>query len=169
MNIFMEMNIMKKLKNNAFDYYLINKINYNKVFEEQINAIIKDNFEILFRNEPDNDVLKFKKCLSEVLAYVNYLQKSGLYPGLEALFGGSGRLFSSFLPSGTTVRFSGQSPAYPGSRKNAPCTASRTAVHAGLTGLFTHHFECRVSGAGRALISRYAARAELSRQKGGFL
>ena len=61
--------------NKILEYYLATKIIYQKKFENQINSIIKDNFEILFQGEADNEALRFKKCLTEVLAYVNHLQK----------------------------------------------------------------------------------------------
>ena len=64
-------NISKKV----IDYYLITKIFYEEKFENSINSIIKDNFEILFQGQTNDESLRFKKCLSEVLAYVNFLQK----------------------------------------------------------------------------------------------
>ena len=66
-----EENINKK----TIDYFFITKILYQNDFENKINAIIKDNFEILFQGEIDDEALRFKKCLTEVLAYVNYLKK----------------------------------------------------------------------------------------------
>ena len=38
----------------VIDYYLITKIFYEKNFENSINSIIKDNFEILFQGEENN-------------------------------------------------------------------------------------------------------------------
>ena len=74
LNFFSE-NFEDNIKKKSFDYYLITKINYRKDFENRINAIIKDNFEILFQGQKNDESLRFKKCLTEVLAYVNYLQK----------------------------------------------------------------------------------------------
>ena len=68
-------NSKENINKKVIDYYLITKIFYEKNFENSINSIIKDNFEILFQGEENNKALRFKKCLSEVLAYVNYLQK----------------------------------------------------------------------------------------------
>ena len=62
-------------KKNIIEYYLTYKIFYQKDFEKKINAIIKDNFEILFQGEANDEALRFKKCLIEILAYVNYLHK----------------------------------------------------------------------------------------------
>ena len=61
--------------NKSINYYLCTKIFYENVFDNRINAILKDNFEILFQGQANDETLRFKKCLSEVLAYVNYLQK----------------------------------------------------------------------------------------------
>ena len=59
----------------TFDYYFITKIIYQKEFEEKINAILKDNFDILFQGQINDEQVRFKKCLTEVLSYVNYLKK----------------------------------------------------------------------------------------------
>ena len=66
-----EENINKK----TVDYFFITKILYQADFENKINAILKDNFEILFQGQINDEALRFKKCLTEVLAYVNYLKK----------------------------------------------------------------------------------------------
>ena len=68
-------NCKENVDKKVIDYYLITKIFYEENFEKSINSIIKDNFEILFQGESNSEALRFKKCLSEVLAYVNYLQK----------------------------------------------------------------------------------------------
>ena len=68
-------NHKENIKKKVIDYYLITKIFYEENFEKSINSIIKDNFEILFQGEKNSETLRFKKCLSEVLAYVNYLRK----------------------------------------------------------------------------------------------
>ena len=62
-------------KKKIIDYYSTYKIFYQKDFENKINAIIKDNFEILFQGQVNDEALRFKKCLIEILAYVNYLHK----------------------------------------------------------------------------------------------
>ena len=72
---FFKENYEDNINKRSFDYYLITKINYRKDFEYRINAIIKDNFDILFQGQTNNEDLRFKKCLTEVLAYLNYLHK----------------------------------------------------------------------------------------------
>ena len=64
----------EKKKKNVIDYYIFNNIKYNQEFEERIKAIIQDSFEIFFGDQKNDIVLKFKKCLSVILAYINYLQ-----------------------------------------------------------------------------------------------
>ena len=63
-------NISKKFIN----YYIFTKINYKPDFDNRIKAIIQDSFEIFFENQKNDLVLKFKKCLSVLLTYINYLQ-----------------------------------------------------------------------------------------------
>ena len=67
-------NYKENIKNKKIEYFLLTKIYYEKEFENKINKILKDNFDILFQGEENNEVSRFKKCLSEVLAYVNLLQ-----------------------------------------------------------------------------------------------
>ena len=64
----------EKKKKNVIDYYIFNNIKYKQEFEERIKAIIQDSFEIFFGEQKNDIVLKFKKCLSAILAYINYLQ-----------------------------------------------------------------------------------------------
>ena len=61
-------------KKNVIDYYIFSNIKYKQEFEERIKAIIQDSFEIFFGDQKNDIVLKFKKCLSVILAYINYLQ-----------------------------------------------------------------------------------------------
>ena len=63
------------LKNKVINYHIYTKILYEEELESKINAIIKDNFDILFQGQVNDEALRIKKCLSEVLAYVNYLQQ----------------------------------------------------------------------------------------------
>ena len=65
----------KTFQKKKINYYIFTKINYKPDFDNQIKAIIQDSFEIFFQNQNNDDVFKFKKCLSVVLTYINYLQK----------------------------------------------------------------------------------------------
>ena len=63
----------KNLENKYINYYIFTKINYKTEFENKINAIIQDSFEIFFADQKNDIVLKFKKCLSVILTHINYL------------------------------------------------------------------------------------------------
>ena len=64
----------ENIESKIINYYIFTKINYKKEFDNRIKAIIQDSFEIFFKEQKNDIVLKFKKCLSEVLAYINHLQ-----------------------------------------------------------------------------------------------
>ena len=68
-------NVEENTNKKIIEYYSTYKIFYQKDFENRINAIIKDNFEILFKDQTNNEALRFKRCLTEILAEVNYLHK----------------------------------------------------------------------------------------------
>ena len=77
----------KNIDKNKIDYLFIIKINYLPSFENRINSILKDNFVAL---TPPNkkefileEVIRYKKCLMEVLAYVNLLHKENFNPFVE--------------------------------------------------------------------------------------
>ena len=70
-------NVEENTNKKIIEYYSTYKIFYQKDFENRINAIIKDNFEILFKDQTNNEALRFKRCLTEILAEVNYLHKEG--------------------------------------------------------------------------------------------
>ena len=59
------------------EFFFIEKINYNNNFLTNINNILQDNIFALFpHKENDNNVISIiKKCLVDVLAYVNILHK----------------------------------------------------------------------------------------------
>ena len=57
------------------EFFLFEKINYNDIFQTTINNILQDNIFALMPNKDDNMISIFKKCLVDVLAYVNILHK----------------------------------------------------------------------------------------------
>ena len=57
------------------EFFLFEKINYNDIFQTNINNILQDNIFALIRHKDDNMISIFKKCLVDVLAYVNILHK----------------------------------------------------------------------------------------------
>ena len=68
-------NIMKK----EYQYFFIDKIIYKKDFQQKIDSILQDNFEIDFKSGNKN-ITRFKKCLSTVLGYVEELHKENFSP-----------------------------------------------------------------------------------------
>ena len=67
----------KNLANFQVDYFLLKRINYSPGFNKQIEHIIEDNYLALMssKEKGDQNVLLIKKCLVEVLTYVNKLHK----------------------------------------------------------------------------------------------
>ena len=69
------------LSNSQMEFFLLEKINYNPNFKAQIENILEDNYLTLMSNkkknskEDEDKILLFKKCLVEVLSYVNKLHK----------------------------------------------------------------------------------------------
>ena len=63
--------------NNETEFFLLQKINYNKEFQKNINNILQDSIFALMPNTDKDDNVEtiFKKCLVDVLAYVNILHK----------------------------------------------------------------------------------------------
>ena len=64
-------NINKK----EYEFFLFEKINYNPDFQKNINQILEDNIFALMPNKENSNISIFKKCLVDVLAYVNILHK----------------------------------------------------------------------------------------------
>ena len=65
------------LTNLEKEFFIIEKINYSPYFSKQIQNILEDNYLALMPNKDkdDDNILLFKKCLVEVLTYVNKLHK----------------------------------------------------------------------------------------------
>ena len=69
------------LSNFQMEFFLLEKINYNPKFKAEIENILEDNYLTLMTNkkkdnkEDEDKILLFKKCLVEVLSYVNKLHK----------------------------------------------------------------------------------------------
>ncbi len=70
-------------KNNEkkeYEFYFIDKLIYKEEFEQKINSIIQDNFKVILNNENDQEITRFKKCLSEILGYVGRLHEEDFLP-----------------------------------------------------------------------------------------
>ena len=74
-------NLCKKNKDKReSEYYFIDKIIYKEEFKQKINSIIQDNFEIVLKSEKNQNINRFKKCLSEILGYVGILHEEDFLP-----------------------------------------------------------------------------------------
>ncbi len=60
---------------NEYEFFFLEKIKYNEKFQENINNILQDNIFALMPNKDNDEISMFKKCLIDVLAYVNILHK----------------------------------------------------------------------------------------------
>ena len=67
--------IKKNNINRKSEFIHLVKINYNSKIESKINLILKDNFVGLGQIQNINSITYFKKCITEVLAYVNIIDK----------------------------------------------------------------------------------------------
>ena len=73
---------INKNNNQKCEFFILTKLNYNINIEKKINLKAKDNFTDNFQNNINNfskDTFKFiifKKCLIEVLSYVNIIDKN---------------------------------------------------------------------------------------------
>ena len=74
-------NLYKKNRDNReSEYYFIDKIIYKEEFKQKINSIIQDNFEVVLKSESNQNIYRFKKCLSEILGYVGMLHEEDFLP-----------------------------------------------------------------------------------------
>ena len=68
------------IKNKKCDFFFITKINYRNEFEQKLESIINDNFNLIIP-KPNNDLITaYKKCLAEVFGYVNIINKVNFMP-----------------------------------------------------------------------------------------
>ena len=67
--------IKKNNINRKSEFIHLVKINYNSKIESKINLILKDNFVGIKQIQNINSIIYFKKCITEVLAYVNIIDK----------------------------------------------------------------------------------------------
>ena len=71
--------INQKMK--EYDYFFIDKIIYKKEFEQSINYIVQDIFDLPIKTDnPKGEIIRFKKSLSVILGYVGILHKESFLP-----------------------------------------------------------------------------------------
>ena len=70
-------NYNQNLNKQETEFFLLEKINYNQEFQRNVSNILQDSIFALMpnKNKDDDEVSIFKKCLVDVLAYVNILHK----------------------------------------------------------------------------------------------
>ena len=65
----------KDLKEKKIQYIYLNKISFNNKIENKINIILKDNFIGTALPQNINEFSYFKKCLTEILGYINIINE----------------------------------------------------------------------------------------------
>ena len=70
----------ENISNNKIEYIFVSNIIYKNSFLNDIKAVTEEHFENYFKNhkksiEIDENILKIKKCLIEVLTYINKINK----------------------------------------------------------------------------------------------
>ena len=68
------------IKNKKNEFFIITKINYKDEFEKKLNSIINDNFITIIPKLHNDLITAYKKCLAEVLCYVNIMHEENLLP-----------------------------------------------------------------------------------------
>ena len=71
---------MNQLNNKKCEFFLLTKINYQDKLEQKLKSLIDDSFYLIIP-KPNNDLITaYKKCLLEVLCYVNIIHKEYFLP-----------------------------------------------------------------------------------------
>ena len=68
-----------KKNNQKCEYFVLYKLIYSEKVEMKINSIIKDNYTEIKNNNNKDIFSNFKRCLLEVLSYVNIIDKESFY------------------------------------------------------------------------------------------
>ena len=66
---------MNGLKNKKSEFLLLTKLNYKNELEQQLSPIISDNFDLIIPKFKNDLITAYKKCMTEVLCYVNIIHK----------------------------------------------------------------------------------------------
>ena len=71
---------MNQISNKKCEFFLLTKINYQDKLEQKLKSLIDDSFYLIIPR-PNNDLITaYKKCLLEVLCYVNIIHKEYFLP-----------------------------------------------------------------------------------------
>ena len=64
---------------NKCEFFILNKLIFSEKVQKKINSIMKDNYSEVNVSQNKNNFSIFKKCLMEVLSYVNIIDKESFY------------------------------------------------------------------------------------------
>jgi len=77
-------------KENKKEYIFLSKISYRESFLKDIKSVTEDHFEIYFKNQNKSNsqntkegIQRFKKCLINILIYINILHKENFNPFIK--------------------------------------------------------------------------------------
>ena len=87
--IFNEKHLQDK-KENKKEYIFLSKFSYRESFLKDIKSVTEDHFEIYFKNQNKSNsqnskegIQRFKKCLINILIYINILHKENFNPFIK--------------------------------------------------------------------------------------
>ena len=87
---FFEERYEKNKQNNREEYILVSKFSYRESFLKEIKSVTEDHFENYFKTQKKmnnnlavDDIPRFKKCLIEILIYINKLHKENFNPFIK--------------------------------------------------------------------------------------
>ena len=68
------------IKNKKSEFFILTKINYKDEFHKKLTSITNNSFNVIIPKLNNDIITAYKKCLIEVLCYVNILHKENLRP-----------------------------------------------------------------------------------------
>jgi hypothetical protein len=72
--------LMNQLNDKKCEFFLLTKINYQNKLDQEIRSLINDNFELIIPKPKDDLITAYKKCLLDVMCYVNIIHKEYFLP-----------------------------------------------------------------------------------------
>ena len=71
---------MNQLNDKKCEFFLLTKINYQNKLEQEIRSLINDSFDLIIPKPNDDLITAYKKCLLDVMRYVNIIHKEYFLP-----------------------------------------------------------------------------------------
>ena len=82
--------LLQDEKENKKEYIFLSKLSYRESFLKDIKSVTEDHFEIYFKNQNKSNsqnskegIQRFKKCLINILIYINILHKENFNPFIK--------------------------------------------------------------------------------------